>query len=114
MHKRHILPKPEDRKWLNPRDPTQRNYCLQRPIMPSPPSYYSNHTLPPLAPLYPMWGQSGTQTAGMQVWGHSGYPVWQPTESWHWKPFPGVIYLFRIREYEVFVHINNLSLWLVM
>ncbi|KEH31560.1 two-component response regulator-APRR2-like protein [Medicago truncatula] len=90
MHKRHILPKQEDRKWLNPRDPTQRNYCLQRPIMPGPPSYYSNHTLPPLAPLYPMWGQSGTQTAGMQVWGHSGYPVWQPTESWHWKPFPGM------------------------
>ncbi|XP_004508999.1 two-component response regulator-like APRR2 isoform X1 [Cicer arietinum] len=88
MHKRHILPKQEDRKWLNQRDPMQRSYCLQRPIMPSPP-YYPNHTLP-IAPLYSMWGQSRNQTASMQVWGHSGYPLWQPTESWHWKSFPGM------------------------
>ncbi|KAK7263337.1 hypothetical protein RJT34_30925 [Clitoria ternatea] len=85
MHKRHILPKEEDRKWLNQRDPIRRNYCLQRPIMAFPP-YHSN-----LAPVYPMWGQSGNQTASMQIWGHPGpgYPLWQPTESWHWKPFPG-------------------------
>ncbi|XP_020206071.1 two-component response regulator-like APRR2 isoform X2 [Cajanus cajan] len=86
MHKRQILPKEEDRKWLNPRE---KSYCVQRPIMAFPP-YHSNHTLP-LAPVYPMWGQSGNQTAGMQIWGSPGYPMWQPTaESWHWKPFPGV------------------------
>lgn len=102
MHKRHILPKQEDRKWLNQRDPMQRSYCLQRPIMPSPP-YYPNHTLP-IAPLYSMWGQSRNQTASMQVWGHSGYPLWQPTESWHWKSFPGVIYLFKTqRGYKTFL-----------
>ncbi|CAK8562624.1 unnamed protein product [Lathyrus sativus] len=89
MHKRHILPKQEDRKWLNQRDPMQRSYCLQRPIMPGPPAYYSNHTLPP-APLYPMWGQTGSQMAGMPSWGPSGYPLWQPTETWHWQPFPGM------------------------
>ncbi|WJX89335.1 Two-component response regulator-like [Trifolium repens] len=89
MHKRHILPKQEDRKWLNQRDPTQRSYCIQRPIMPGPPSYYSNHTLPP-PPLYPMWGQPGTQTAGMQVWSPSAYPLWQPAEAWHWQPFPAM------------------------
>ncbi|TKY55544.1 Two-component response regulator APRR2 [Spatholobus suberectus] len=86
MHKRQILPKEEDRKWLNQRE---RSYCAQRPIMAFPPYHY-NHTLP-LAPVYPMWGQSGSQTAGMQIWGSPGYPMWQPTaESWHWKPFPGV------------------------
>ncbi|CAI8609462.1 unnamed protein product [Vicia faba] len=89
MHKRHILPKQEDRKWLYQRDPMQRGYCFQRPIMPCPPSYYSNRTLP-LAPLYPMWGQSGSQMAGMPIWGTSSYPFWQRTESWHWQPFPGM------------------------
>ncbi|KAL9326790.1 hypothetical protein ACSQ67_007435 [Phaseolus vulgaris] len=84
MHKRQIFPKEEDRKWLNQRE---RSYCLQRPIMAFPP-YHSNHTLP-LAPVYPMWGQSSSQTAGMQIWSSPGYPLWQPTaENWHWKPFP--------------------------
>ncbi|CAJ1943153.1 unnamed protein product [Sphenostylis stenocarpa] len=86
MHKRQILPKEEDRKWLNQRE---RSYCVQRPIMAFP-AYHSNHTLP-LAPVYPMWGQSGSQTAGMQIWSSPGYPLWQPTaENWHWKPFPGM------------------------
>ncbi|KAL5064183.1 hypothetical protein RYX36_025920 [Vicia faba] len=89
MHKRHILPKQEDLKWLYQRDPMQRGYCFQRPLMPCPPSYYSNRTLP-LAPLYPMWGQSGSQMAGMPIWGTSSYPFWQRTESWHWQPFPGM------------------------
>ncbi|RDX89247.1 Two-component response regulator-like APRR2, partial [Mucuna pruriens] len=86
MHKRQILPKEEDRKWLNQRE---RSYCVPRPIMAFP-SYHSNHTLP-LAPVYPMWGQPGNQTPGMQIWGSPGYPLWQPTaENWPWKPFPGV------------------------
>ncbi|XP_027334562.1 two-component response regulator-like APRR2 isoform X2 [Abrus precatorius] len=89
MHKRHILPKEDDRKWLNQRDTMQRSYCLQRPIMAFPP-YHSNHTLS-LAPVYPMWGQSGNQTAGMHIWHPPGYPLWQqPTENWQWKPFPGM------------------------
>ncbi|KAL5181683.1 Two-component response regulator-like APRR2 [Glycine soja] len=40
--------------------------------------------------LYPMWGQPGSQTAGVQIWGHPGYHIWHPTESWHWKPYQGV------------------------
>ncbi|MED6193902.1 Two-component response regulator-like [Stylosanthes scabra] len=89
MHKRQILPKEEGRKWLNQRDQMQRSYCLQRPIMPFPPNH-SNHTLSP-APIYPMWRQSGGQTAAMPVWGPPSYPpMWHPTESWHWKPLPGL------------------------
>ncbi|OIW10317.1 hypothetical protein TanjilG_28068 [Lupinus angustifolius] len=88
MHNRHILPKEEGRKWLNQRDPMQRSYCLQRPIMTFPP-YHSNHTLSP-APTYSMWGQPHCQMPGMQIWSPPGYPLWQPTESLHWKPFPGM------------------------
>lgn len=86
MHKRQIMHTDEDRKWPNRRDPMQRNYCMQRPIMAYPP-YHSNHTFPP-APAYPMWGQHGSQTAGVPIWGPPGYPLWQPTENWHWKPYP--------------------------
>lgn len=87
MHRRQIFPKEEDRKWLNQRE---RSYCVQRPIMAFPP-YHSNRTHP-MAPIYPMWGQPSTQTAGMHIWSTPGYPLWQPTaEHWHWKPFPGVI-----------------------
>ncbi|KAE9613744.1 hypothetical protein Lal_00015938 [Lupinus albus] len=88
MHKRHILPKEEDRKWLNQRDPMQRSYCRQRPIMSLPP-YHSNHTLAQ-APVYSMWGQPRCQMHGMQIWSPPDYPLWQPTESLHWKPFPGM------------------------
>ncbi|XP_061343943.1 two-component response regulator-like APRR2 [Gastrolobium bilobum] len=88
MHKRQTVPGEEDRKWQNQRDPTQRSYCMQRPIMAYPP-YHSNHTLSP-APVYPMWGQPGSQAGGVQIWGPPGYPLWQPTESWHWQPYPGV------------------------
>lgn len=92
MHKRQIIHTDEDRKWPNRRDPMQRNYCMQRPIMAYPP-YHSNHTFPP-APAYSMWGQHGSQTAGVPIWSPPGYPLWQPTESWHWKPYPpGVILL---------------------
>ncbi|KAL5099085.1 hypothetical protein RYX36_003412 [Vicia faba] len=89
MHKRQMLHADEDRKWPNQRDPMQRNYCMQRPIMAYPP-YHSNHTYPP-APIYPMWGQPGSQIAGVPIWAPPppGYPLWQqPTENWHWKPYP--------------------------
>ncbi|XP_027360608.1 two-component response regulator-like APRR2 isoform X2 [Abrus precatorius] len=88
IHKRQSAPVEEDPKWHNQRDTMQRNYYLQRPIMAYPP-YHSNHTLPP-APVYPRWGQPGSQTAGVQIWGPPGYPLWHPTESWHWNPYPGV------------------------
>ncbi|MCI28917.1 two-component response regulator-like APRR2-like, partial [Trifolium medium] len=42
-------------------------------------------------PVYPMWGQPGSQTAGVPIWAPPGYPLWQqPTESWHWNPYPAV------------------------
>ncbi|KAH1267324.1 Two-component response regulator-like APRR2 [Glycine max] len=88
IHKRQSAPREEDRKWHNQRDAMQRNYYMQRPIMAYPP-YHSNHTLSP-APIYPMWGQPGSQTAGVQIWGHPGYHIWHPTESCHWKPYQGV------------------------
>lgn len=80
MHKRHILPKEEDRRWPNQRDIMQRSHYVSRPTMAYPP-YHSNHTLSP-APIYPMWGQPGSQPAGMQMWGPPNYHIWQP--------FPGM------------------------
>ncbi|XVF13556.1 hypothetical protein REPUB_Repub08aG0217300 [Reevesia pubescens] len=86
MHKRHILPKEDDRRWPQ-RDQTQRSCYPHKPIMAFPP-YHSNHVVP-VGPLYPMWG-APPHPASMQMWGSQGYPQWQPTESWHWKPYPGV------------------------
>ncbi|XP_019424347.1 PREDICTED: two-component response regulator-like APRR2 isoform X2 [Lupinus angustifolius] len=88
IQKRPTLPREENRRWTNQKDSIQRNYYVQRPIMAYPP-YHPNHTISPV-PVYPMWGQPGSQTDGVQVWGPPGYPMWQPSESWHWKPFPGV------------------------
>ncbi|KAK7252724.1 hypothetical protein RIF29_36889 [Crotalaria pallida] len=80
IQKRQIVPREDDRRWTNQREPMQRSYNPQRPIMAYPP-YHSNHTLSP-APVYPMWGQPCSQTAGVQFWNPPGYPMWQP--------FPGV------------------------
>ncbi|KAL5551217.1 hypothetical protein UlMin_001393 [Ulmus minor] len=88
MHKRHILPKEEDRRWPRPREQVQRNCYPQQPIMAYPP-YHSNHAFP-VAPVYPMWGQPGSHPASVQMWGSPGYPPWQPSESWHWKPYTGL------------------------
>ncbi|KAE9596734.1 putative response regulator and transcription factor RR-A-type family [Lupinus albus] len=88
LQKRQTLPREENRRWTNQKDPMQRNYYVQRPIMAYPP-YHSNHTISPV-PVYPMLGQPGSQTDGVKVWGPPGYPMWQPSQSWHWKPFPGV------------------------
>ncbi|XP_054824678.1 two-component response regulator-like APRR2 isoform X2 [Prosopis cineraria] len=81
MHKRHILPKEEDRRWSNQRDIVQGNYYVPRPIMAFP-QYHANHTLSP-APLYPIWGQPGGQPAGVQMWGPSNYHLWQPFPGMH-------------------------------
>ncbi|BAU00369.1 Two-component response regulator-like APRR2 Pseudo-response regulator 2 TOC2 protein [Vigna angularis] len=88
MHRRQSAPGEEDRKWHNQRDVMQRNFYLQRPIMAYPP-YHSNQTISP-APIYPMWGQPGSQTAAVQIWGPPAYPLWHPTENWNWKPYPGM------------------------
>ncbi|XWS49210.1 hypothetical protein CRYUN_Cryun13aG0144300 [Craigia yunnanensis] len=85
MHRRHILPK-EDRRWPQ-RDQTQRSCYPHKPIMAFPP-YHSNHVVP-VGPPYPMWG-APPHPASIQMWGSQGYPPWQPTESWHWKPYTGV------------------------
>lgn len=88
MHRRHILPKEDERQWTQHRDQVQRSYYPHKPIMAYPP-YHSNHALPP-GPVYPMWGATGSHTAGVHMWGPPGYSPWPPTESCHWKPYPGM------------------------
>lgn len=88
MHKRHILPKEDDQRWPQQRDQIQRSYYPHKPIMAYPP-YHSNHTFP-LGPVYPVWGAAGSHPAGVHMWGSPGYHAWPPTESWHWKPYPGM------------------------
>lgn len=96
MHKRHILPKDEDRRLLHPRDPTQMSYYPHKPIMAFPPYHYNNAVSMPS--VYPMWGQLTGHPANIQMWGPPSYPPWQPSESWHWKPsYPGVIMLVILR-----------------
>ncbi|KAH1106520.1 hypothetical protein J1N35_010288 [Gossypium stocksii] len=85
MHKRHILPREDDRRWPQ-RDQTQRSCHPHKPIMAFPPCH-SNPV--PVGPVYPMWGTP--HPASIQTWGSQGYyHPWQPTESWQWKPYPGV------------------------
>ncbi|XP_022738486.1 two-component response regulator-like APRR2 isoform X2 [Durio zibethinus] len=86
MHRRHILPKEDGRRWPQ-RDQTQRSCYPHKPIMAFPP-YHSNHVVP-IGPVYPMWG-APPHPASIQMWGSQGYPPWQPAESWHLKPYPGV------------------------
>ncbi|XP_039046719.1 two-component response regulator-like APRR2 isoform X1 [Hibiscus syriacus] len=86
MHRRHILPKEDDRRWPQ-RDHMQRSCFPHKPIMAFPP-HYSNHVVP-VGPPYPMWGPPH-HPSSIQMWGSHGYSPWQPTESWHCKPYPGV------------------------
>ncbi|XP_022732092.1 two-component response regulator-like APRR2 [Durio zibethinus] len=86
MHRRHILPKEDDQRWPQ-RDQTQRSWYPHKPIMAFPP-YHSNHVVP-VGPPYPMWG-APPHLASIQMWGSQGYPPWQPTEGWHWMPYPVV------------------------
>ncbi|KAM5573287.1 two-component response regulator-like APRR2 [Rosa sericea] len=89
MHKRHILPKDDDRRLLHPRDPTQMSYYPHKPIMAFPPYHYNSAVSMP--PVYPMWGQPASHPANIQMWGSPSYPPWQVSESWHWKPsYPGL------------------------
>lgn len=88
MHRRNILPKEDDRRWVQPRDQTQRSYYVQKPIMAYPPYHSSPATA--AGPVYPIWGATTGSPHGVQMWGSIGYPQWQATESWHWKPYAGV------------------------
>ncbi|XP_043808605.1 two-component response regulator-like APRR2 isoform X3 [Manihot esculenta] len=84
MHRRHILPKEDDRRWSQ-----QRSYYQHKPIMAYPPPH-SNHTFQ-LSPVYPVWGAAAGQPPGVQMWCSSpGYSPWLPSESWYWKPYPGM------------------------
>ncbi|WCJ20684.1 Two-component response regulator-like APRR2 [Euphorbia peplus] len=87
MHRRHILPKEDDRRWLKQGDQMQRSY-YHKPIMAYPP-YHSNQTYP-YNPVYPVWGATGSHPAGVQMWAPPGYPPYPPPESWHWKPYPAM------------------------
>ncbi|KAL6175951.1 hypothetical protein ACLB2K_052589 [Fragaria x ananassa] len=84
MHKRHILPKDEDRRLLHPRDPTQMSYYPHKPIMAFPPYHYNSAVS--MLGVYPMWGQPASHPANNQMWGQPSYPPWQASENWHWKP----------------------------
>ncbi|XP_019238859.1 PREDICTED: two-component response regulator-like APRR2 isoform X2 [Nicotiana attenuata] len=91
MHRRQILPKEVERRWPNPqpRDSVQRSYYPHhRPIMTVPP-YHSNH-VPAVGQLHPAWVPPASYPNGLQVWGSPYYPAWQPADSWHWKPHPGL------------------------
>ncbi|GLT91184.1 hypothetical protein SLE2022_090840 [Rubroshorea leprosula] len=86
MHRRHILPKEDDRGWPR-RDHAPRSYYPHKPMTTFLP-YHPNHAIP-ASQLYPVWG-APSHPATVQVWGSPGYPPWQATESWHWKPYPGM------------------------
>lgn len=93
MHRRHILPKENERKWPNPGNSAQRNYYPSKPVMAFPP-YPPNHALPG-GQIYPALVPPGTYISGIQAWGSPYYPGWQlPNESWHWKPHAGVTFNF--------------------
>lgn len=91
MHRRQILPKEVERRWPHPqsRDSVQRSYYPpHKPIMTFP-QYHSNHVAP-AGQLYPAWVPPVSYPNGLQVWGSPYYPGWQPAETWHWMPHPGL------------------------
>ncbi|CAN1195639.1 Two-component response regulator-like APRR2 [Linum perenne] len=73
MHKRHILPKSDDRRWLQHKDQTKRSYYPHKPPIIHH-QQHTNHAFPPNS-VYPMWGPPA-------------YSPWtSSTDSWHWKPY---------------------------
>ncbi|XP_020577588.1 two-component response regulator-like APRR2 isoform X2 [Phalaenopsis equestris] len=86
MHKRHILPKEDDRRWQLHADPSQKGY-LQKPVMAFPP-YHSNYIIPPSQP-YPIWPHQTYHLPHVQMWRHSGFPSWPPPpENWPTNIYP--------------------------
>ncbi|CAN1173749.1 Two-component response regulator-like APRR2 [Linum perenne] len=93
MHRRHILPKEDERSWpQKPKDQPRRSFYVQKPIMAYPPYHHQQHS----NHGYPMWGAAvaagNHPPPGVQMWGPPpGYSPWPPSaESWHWKSFPGM------------------------
>lgn len=92
MHRRQILPKQDERRWLISRAPTQRPcYPQNLPVMPFPQYHHSTNAVP-AGQFYPAhWVHPGSYPGG-PVWGSPyPYPQWQRPEGWNWKPnAPGV------------------------
>ncbi|THU56281.1 hypothetical protein C4D60_Mb11t15630 [Musa balbisiana] len=86
MHRRHILPKDQDRRWQPHTDSTARG-CIPRPILAYPP--YHPNCGAPTNQIYPVWGHPNYRSHGVQMWGHAGYTAWHPPpQSWPWKTYP--------------------------
>ncbi|CAI9759495.1 unnamed protein product [Fraxinus pennsylvanica] len=88
MHRRHILPKEDDRRWPHPRDSARKSHYLQKPVMAFP-QYHSNY-IHPAGHVYPAWMPPGNYPSPVQTWGSPYYSGWQPTESWYWQPYSGM------------------------
>ncbi|KAJ8464602.1 hypothetical protein OPV22_027154 [Ensete ventricosum] len=88
MHRRHVLPKDEDRRWQAHKDPTQRGY-IPRPIWAYPPNHPNCGA--PTNQIYPFWVHPNCHTHGVQVWGQAGDTRWHPPpQSWPRKTYPMV------------------------
>ncbi|CAH9101346.1 unnamed protein product [Cuscuta epithymum] len=86
MHRRHILPKEDERRWLLSRDTTQRTYYPHKQPIMAFPQYHSTNALP-ARQFYSAWGCY----PGVHVWGSPcHYPGWQQREDWDWKTNAGV------------------------
>lgn len=86
LHRRHILPKDDDKGWLPYRDSLPRAY-MQKPVMLVPP--FHSDCLPP-SQIYPFWGHPSYYSSN-QTWGPIGFPAWHPPQgSWLWKTNPRV------------------------
>ncbi|KAH0666121.1 hypothetical protein KY285_027327 [Solanum tuberosum] len=90
MQRRQILPKEDEKRWPRPqpRDSVQRTYYPHKPVMAFP-NYHSNHA-PTAGQFYPAWIPPGGYPNGAHMWGSPYYPGWQPPETWHWNPQPGL------------------------
>ncbi|KAK3016779.1 hypothetical protein RJ639_006452, partial [Escallonia herrerae] len=82
LHRKHALPKENTRKW------PQLAGSTQRPIMAFPP-HVSNNALA-TSQVYPAWVPPSSYHADVLLWRPPYYPAWQSTQSWHWKPYPGM------------------------
>ncbi|VFR02176.1 unnamed protein product [Cuscuta campestris] len=92
MHRRQILPKQDERRWLISRDPAQRTcYPHKLPVMAFPQHHHSVNPLP-AGQFYPPWVPPGSYP-GVHVWGSPfPYPEWQRPEDWNWKTNAAGVY----------------------
>lgn len=115
MHRRHILPKNDERKWQQHRDPFPRSY-MQKPVMIMPPFHSSRGV--PSSQVYPIWGHPSYYPSGHPMWGPSGFSAWYPPQgSLPWKTNPGVMcckhefnFLLPLMQFSILEYICHLSL----